>query len=190
MNQIKFVLLSLLTLGFVACATNANKAKVLDTEITHKEQASNTVTIGIKEDEMVAQQEVKASELLRDTQLAAYKAEGEVYGGERYLENRGQYGVLQDCYVELSKYTGDIKPMPEERNYVIPEEGYELGLDKKEKNLIGVKREYLKERIEKFRDYKSTLIKRSTEYDKRIKMCETALYKEQQKRVPASADEE
>lgn len=69
--------------------------------------------------------------------------------------------------------------MPEERSYVIPDEGYELGLDKKEKSLIGFKREYLKERIDKFHDYKAILDKRSSEHDKRIKMCETTVYKEQ-----------
>ena len=54
------------------------------------------------------------------------------------------------------------------------EDDMNIGLDD-QKRLIGVSEEMLKDRIERFRNYKSTLQKREDEYDDKVAICKNEL---------------
>jgi hypothetical protein len=53
-------------------------------------------------------------------------------------------------------------------------EEYKIGLDDK-KQLIGVSEEFLKDRIERFKQYKLVLQKRQDEYEDKVEICKTEL---------------
>ena len=54
------------------------------------------------------------------------------------------------------------------------EEEFKIGLDDKDK-IVGVSEEFLKDRIERFKDYKRTLQKREDEYEEKVEICEAEL---------------
>lgn len=171
----KLMILGLLALS--ACASNPHKAEKLDTKVEYQKEVSGNTVIGVKDGDMVVQRKVVMSEELRSLQLEVYSLEASVYGGHRYLDNRGLYGVLQDCYLKKAQVTGELIPMAEKREYVIPDDGYSgIGLDEKNM-LIGVEEEYLKDRIARFRTYRKVLTDRETEYETKIKQCELQLTK-------------
>ena len=49
-----------------------------------------------------------------------------------------------------------------------------MGLDKNNQ-IIGLQREYLKERLERFHRYKEVLLERKQEYEDKIALCELAM---------------
>lgn len=154
-----------------ACASNPNKAREIDTAIEHSAPVGSGLVIGVKNGEMVAQKEVMMSEDLRLLQNQTYELEAKVYGGIRYMDNNGQYGALKACYVKRGEITGEITPMTEPRDYVVPEEVYDIGLDR-QKNIIGFQKEYLLNRIARFKRYKQVLTQRFAEYEDKISLCE------------------
>ena len=161
-------------LFLAACASNPNRAERIDTKIEYAEKAGADVTIGVRGGEMIAQRQVLISEELRRAQNDSYELEANVYGGQRYLDNYGLWGALRNCNIRLAHRTGEIKPMGEKRAYVIPEEDYQMGLDKNNQ-IIGLQREYLKERLERFHRYKEVLLERKQEYEDKIALCELAM---------------
>ncbi|QDK43875.1 hypothetical protein DOM22_01200 [Bdellovibrio sp. ZAP7] len=165
-----FGILALISSLMVACATSPHKAKLLDEDIQYRTKASNGVEVGLKDDDMVAQTKVYLSEELRSAETTSYELEAKVYGGHRYLDNEGLYGVLRGCYLAHGKTTGDLIPMSEDRSYVIPDEEYEFGIDRGH-NLIGLRTEYLRDRLARFKHYKQVLLKRQTEYENKIDLC-------------------
>lgn len=152
------------------CVTNPHKVKELDNKVENMESVGSGVVIGLKNDEMIAQSQVLLSEEMRVAQNTAYELEKRVYGGHRYYDNRGLYGVLRDCQKQLSAGTNGLDPMVEERDYVIPEDEYEVGSINGK--LSGIHREYLKDRLARFRQYRDVLRKRESEYEKKIDLCE------------------
>lgn len=159
-----------LSLFSISCASNPHKARLLDDEIDNRTHAANRVDVGLKNGEMISQTKVYLAEELRSAENSAYELEARVYGGHRYLDNDGLYGVLKSCYVSQAKLTGNLTPMSEDRAYIIPTEEHELGVDK-EKNLVGLRNEYLKDRLARFKQYKEVLLKRQTEYENKIDLC-------------------
>lgn len=165
------LLLMVSFLGVLAsCATNPHKVKELDSKIEKSESVGSGVVIGLKDNEMIAQSQVLLSEEMRVAQNTAYELEKRIYGGHRYYDNRGLYGVLRDCQKQLSAGTQGLDSMVEERDYVIPEEEYEVGSINGK--LSGLHREYLKDRLARFRQYRDVLRKRESEYEKKIDLCE------------------
>lgn len=177
----------LLALALASCASK-NKAKELDTTIKNTSPVSSDAVIGVKDGDMVYQRKVQMNEELRGLELAVYNLEARVYGGPRYLDNRGLYGVLRDCRAELGDVTnfGEGKPLwTERREYVTPEEDFtQIGLQ--DKKLIGVTEEYLLDRIKRFKEYKKTLESRQEEYETKVKSCEMQLTAQKQKAKDSS----
>lgn len=175
----KTFILTITFLALAACASK-HKAKEIDTSIKNPAPVSGEGVIGVKDGEMVYQKKVMMNEQLRSLELEVYNLEAKVYGGPRYLDNRGLYGVLQDCRIELSepKNGGDGKLLwTEKREYVTQESDITtIGLDKK--NIIGVSEEYLKDRIERFKGYKNVLEARQEEYGTKVKVCELELQRQ------------
>ncbi len=175
----------ILTLGLglflSACASNPNKAENIETKLVHQEKISGDTTLGIKNGDMVVQHKVLMSEEMRDVQIAAYQLQDYVYGNEQYGSS-GQYGVLKECRMKLAQKEngGDGKiTFSEPLDRVIPEnEDMSIGLDEKN-NLVGVSEEFLKARIERFRQYKAILQKRSQDLQTKQEVCDTDLKSQQ-----------
>jgi hypothetical protein len=171
--------LVLLCLSFVACASK-NKAKDLDTKVNLSSEVNNGGVIGVKDGDMVYQRKVMMNEELRNLELEVYNLEAKVYGGPRYLDNRGLYGVLKDCRAEASEVRngGDGKLLwTEKREYLTPDDDFsKVGIEDKKK-IVGVSEEFLKDRIERFQGYKKVLYARQEEYETKIKVCELELQK-------------
>lgn len=169
-------------LTMIGCASK-NKAKELDTKIKNTSQVTSDSVIGVKDGDMVYQRKVQMNEELRTLELAVYNLEARVYGGPRYLDNRGLYGVLRDCRAELGDVSnrGEGKVQwTEKREYVTPEDDFtQIGLENK--NIIGVSEEYLLDRLSRFKGYKTTLEARQEEYETKVKSCEMQLTAQRQK---------
>jgi hypothetical protein len=176
MKKISLVLISASLLNF-ACASK-HKAEDVDTKLKNAAPVTGSSEIGVKDGDMVYQRKVMMNEELRKIEVDVYNLEAQVYGGPRYNDNRGLYGVLKDCKAELSqvKNGGDGKLLwTEKREYVTPDDDFtKIGIENK-KNIVGVSEEYLKDRLDRFKSYKGTLEGRRDEYETKVKMCELEL---------------
>lgn len=166
------------TLGLLAGCSSKNKAKDIDTTVDMSEPVRADSVVGVKDGDMVYQRKVAMNEELRRLEIDVYDLEARVIGGPRYLDNRGLYGVLRDCRVQIGdvKNGGDGKVRwTEAREYVTPEDDYsKIGIEDK-KRIVGVSEEFLKDRLARFKEYQKTLQKRQDEYETKVKMCEMEL---------------
>lgn len=172
--------LFLAALAFSACSSK-HKAERIETEIKSADAVSGDTAVGVKDGNMVVQRKVQMNEELRRLQYEVYELEDRVYGNRKY-GSMGLYGVLRDCRLQLSdpKNGGDGKlkwTEPIDR-ITDKEDEFKMGLDEKEK-LVGVSEEYLKDRIDRFRGYKSTLQKRQDEYEEKVTICKAELKSKQ-----------
>lgn len=183
MTSLRNVFSSLICVSLMIACASKNKAKEVDTKIKDTSQVSPDSVIGVKNGDMVYQRKVAMNEELRTLELTVYNLEARVYGGPRYLDNRGLYGVLRDCHVELGEAAngGDGKiQWTEKRDYVTPDDDFtQIGLENK--NIIGVSEEYLLDRLARFKNYKKTLEDRQEEYETKVKSCELELAAQKQK---------
>jgi hypothetical protein len=166
-----------LPLFLAFCASNPHKAKKIDTSLDKKQSLNDEQSIGVKDGNMVFQKKVDMAEELRRLQIDVYSLEDRVYGNRKYGSN-GLYGVLRMCRAELvsPKNGGDGKLMwtePMDR-VTDKEDEFDIGYDKRDK-IIGVSEEFLKDRIDRFKNYRRVLHKRQDEYEEKIEICETQL---------------
>lgn len=173
----KLVASGLCVLAFVGCRSNPNKAEKIDTAVNHSDVISGDTSVGVKDGNMIVQRKVQMNEELRRLQYEVYEMEDHVYGNRKY-GSLGLYGVLRDCRLQLSdpKNGGDGKlkwtePMDRVTD---KEDEFKLGLDEKDK-LVGVSEEFLRDRLERFKGYKSVLQKRQDEYDEKVAICKAEL---------------
>lgn len=172
------------SLGLSVGCSSKHKAKDVDTTVEMSEPVRADSVVGVKDGDMVYQRKVAMNEELRRLEIDVYDLEARVLGGPRYLDNRGLYGVLRDCRVQLGdvKNGGDGKVRwTESREYVTPEDDYsKIGVEDK-KRIVGVTEEFLKDRLVRFKDYQRTLQKRQDEYETKVKMCEMELQSQKAK---------
>jgi hypothetical protein len=173
----KKLVMTFLILSTLACASK-HKAQDLDTEVKNSAAVDSNAVIGVKDGNMVYQRKVMMNEELRKLEVDVYNLEAKVYGGPRYNDNRGLYGVLKDCKAEASESRngGDGKLLwTEKREYVTAQDDFSsIGLEKK-KDIVGLTEEFLKDRLERFKTYKATLEGRQEEYETKVKICELDL---------------
>jgi hypothetical protein len=103
--------------------------------------------------------------------------EEQVYGNEAF-KTLGLYGVLKDCRLQLTdkKNGGDGKLIwtePLDR-VTSKEEEFKIGVDEHDK-LVAVSEEFIKDRIARFKEYKSLLTKRQLEYQQKVDICTAEL---------------
>lgn len=163
--------------GLWGCSHNPHKAEKVDTTIKNDDKVSGDTAVGVKDGNMVVQKKVQMNEEVRRIQYEVYELEDHVYGNRKY-GSLGLYGVLRDCKLQLSdpKNGGDGKlkwTEPIDR-VTDKEDEFKVGLDEKDK-LVGVSEEFLKDRIERFRGYKATLMKRQDEYEEKVQICKAEL---------------
>jgi hypothetical protein len=173
----KWILLSLSGLMMAACAGNPNKAEKMDTKIDKKSEITGDTSLGVKDGNMVVQKKVMMNEELRRLQNEVYSLEDRVYGNREY-GSLGLYGVLRQCRADFAdkKNGGDGKLIwtePIDR-VTANEEEFKMGIDEKDK-IVGVKEEFLKDRIERFRNYRNILEKRQDEYESKLAICQADL---------------
>jgi hypothetical protein len=173
------VVTSLLVGGCIlsACSSNPHKAEKVDTSIDKKGEVTGDTVVGVKDGNMVVQKKVLMSEELRRLQYEVYELEDRVYGNRKYGSD-GMYGVLKKCREELSRKesggTGKLSWQEPIDRVTDKEEELKVGLDDKSK-LVGVSEEFLKDRIERFKQYKLVLQKREDEYDDKVRICRADL---------------
>jgi hypothetical protein len=174
---VKFLILAVsFSFLFFGCSSK-HKAKDLDTSIENSQSMNSDTKLGVKDGDMIVQRKVTMNEELRRLQYEVYELEDHVYGNRKY-GSLGLYGVLRNCKSELSdpRNGGDGKLIwtePMER-ITDKEDDFKIGLDE-EKKLVGVSEEFLKDRIDRFKGYKSILMKRQDEYDEKVAICKTDL---------------
>ena len=177
MKNYLFILLCL----FVAACSSQHKAKDLDTSVEMAAPVRSDSVVGVKDGDMIYQRKVAMNEELRRLELDVYDMEARVLGGSRYLDNRGLYGALRDCRIEMGavENNGDGKiRWTESREYVTPDDQFSsVGVEDKNR-IVGVSEEFLKDRIVRFKSYRSTLEKRQDEYETKLKSCQLELSKQ------------
>lgn len=164
-------------LWLAACAHNPNKAEKIDTSMSKSDQVSGDEKVGVKDGNMVVQKKVQMNEELRRLQYEVYELEDRVYGNRKY-GSKGLYGALKDCRAESTsvKYGGDGKLVwtePIDR-VTDKEDEFNIGVDEHDK-LVGVSEEFLKDRLARFNQYRTTLLKRQDEYEEKLEICDADL---------------
>lgn len=171
------LVLTLGILSLVACRSNPNKAKDIDTKMEKSADVSGGEKVGIKDGNMIVQKKVQMNEELRRIQYEVYELEDRVYGNRKY-GSKGLYGALKACREETvsKKNGGDGKLVwTEPIDRVTDKESeFNIGVDEKDK-LVGVEEEFLKDRIKRFDKYRQTLLKRQDEYEEKLEICDAAL---------------
>lgn len=160
-----------------ACSSNPYKAEEIKTQVDNKQEVNSETTVGVKDGNAIVQKKVAMNEELRRLQYEVYELEDRVFGNRKY-GSLGLYGVLRACKTDLSspKNGGDGKLMwtePLER-VTDKEDDFKIGIDE-QKKLVAVTEEFLKDRIERFRGYKTVLMKRQDEYEDKVAICKAEL---------------
>lgn len=171
------IVLAFLSLFLVYCASNPHKAKEIDTAVEKQQNLNDEQSIGVKEGNMIYQQKVDMAEELRRLQINVYSLEDRVYGNRKY-GSAGLYGVLKKCRAEVvnpeNGGTGKLMWTEPMDRVTDKEEEFDIGYDKKDK-IIGVSQEFLKDRINRFKEFKRILEKREDEYQDKVDICNAEL---------------
>jgi hypothetical protein len=172
-------IITLLLTGFfiISCSTNPHKAKEIETEMEKANAVSGNTQLGVKDGNLVVQKKIEMNEDLRRLQNEVYSLEDRVYGNRNY-GSEGLYGALKKCRKEASmkKNGGNGKltwTEPIDR-VTDKEENWEIGIDEQNK-IVGVSQEFLKDRINRFKNYKKVLMQREDEYKEKLEICDTKL---------------
>lgn len=172
------IIILVLPIAILACASNPHKAVELDTKVAYEAQVTSSAVIGVKNGDMIYQKKALMSEELRNLQITVYELEAKLYGGPRYYDNNGLIGALKICRAKLSlpENGGDGKlAWTEKRDYVVPEDEFTaIGMNEK-KDLIGVQEEFLKDRLQRFLQYKQILQGRAEDLQSKIDVCSAEL---------------
>ena len=172
----KTIFAILVAATLVGCASK-HKAEKLEMEMENNAKVTGDTEVGVRDGKMVVQKKVMMNEELRRIQNEVFSLEDRVYGNRKYRSD-GLYGALKKCRARMSskKLGGNGKLMWTEPMDRVSdkEDEYKVGLNDKEQ-LVGVSEEYLKDRIERFRGYKSVLIKREDEYKEKLEICDAEL---------------
>lgn len=191
MAQLKVLFLAGLvtTLAVTGCRTNPNKAEKIKTDMEKSSDVGGGEKVGVKNGDMIVQKKVQMNEELRRLQYEVFELEDRVYGNRKY-GSKGLYGALKQCKEESvsKKYGGDGKLMwtePIDR-VTDKEEEFNIGIDEKDK-IVGVSEEFLKDRIARFKKYKTTLDKRQDEYEEKLEICDAALKAKKEGQASAQA---
>lgn len=173
---------SCLAIGLISvllggCSSNPHKAEKIETKIENNDQVTGDTSVGVKDGNMIVQKKVMMNEELRRLQNEVYELEDHVYGNRKF-GSQGLYGNLKACRTQLAAKenggTGKLawtEPMDRVSD---KEDEFKVGLDEKSK-LVGVSEEFLKDRIERFRNYKVVLQKREDEYQDKVDICKNEL---------------
>jgi hypothetical protein len=172
-------------LGQAGCSSNRHKAEKIETEMENKAEISGDTKVGVKDGDLVVQRKVLLNEELRRLQNETYELEDRVYGSRKF-GSLGLYGVLRECRAQLARreFGGSGKLTFQEplERITDKEEELKIGLDEK-KNLVAVSEEFLKDRIDRFRGYRTKLQGREDEFEEKVRICRNDLEDRKQQRA-------
>lgn len=163
--------------GLMSSCASKHKAENIDTKVNNEAAITGDTSVGVKDGNMVVQKKVMMNEELRTLQYDVYELEDRVYGNRKY-GSLGLYGALRECKMQLSdpRNGGDGKLIwtePIDR-VTEKEDEFKIGLDE-EKKLVGIKEEFLSDRIQRFKGYRTVLNKRQDECEEKLAICKTDL---------------
>lgn len=168
---------SLSILFILGCSSSPHKAEKVDTTIEKTQSVGGGEQIGVKDGKMVVQQKVLMGEELRRLQTDVYEMEDRIYGNRKYGSS-GKYGMLKECRMEASDKSnggdGKLKWTEPMSRVTDSETEFKIGLDEKDQ-LVGVSDEFLKDRIDRFKKYKTILQGREDELNEKLDICQTEL---------------
>lgn len=175
----KRILFCALLLALGACASNPNKAKKVNADLESAEAVGAGQAVGVNtNNEMVFQNKIEMADYLKRLQYDVFESEEEIYGNPK-KGNKGKRGVLHDCLLKLRSVQmggeGTFVDAPEEQVLTRKEEKLDLekmGVDKNKK-LVAVEEDYLKDRIKRFEGYKDLYRLQGSWYDREVKKCQT-----------------
>jgi hypothetical protein len=187
--RVLFLTAFMSSLAIVGCRSNPHKAEKIKTDMEKSSDVGGGEKVGVKNGDMIVQKKVQMNEELRRLQYEVYELEDRVYGNRKY-GSKGLYGALKQCREESvsKKYGGDGKLMwtePVDR-VTDKEDDFNIGIDEKDK-IVGVSEEFLKDRIARFKKYKTTLDKRQDEYEEKLEICDAALKVKKEGQTSAEA---
>jgi hypothetical protein len=175
-RHFKFILSGLSIFMLCSCASDPHEAKKIKTEMERSERVGGE-NVGTKDGKMIIQNKAMLAEELRRLHVSVYELEDGVYGNQE-LGSWGLYGVLKDCRKKISskEYGGTGKLMWIEKidRVTDKEDDIKLGIDENNE-LVAVKEEFLRDRIDRFQKYKKILTSRKVEFKDKIDVCEAEL---------------
>ncbi|NJL24537.1 MAG: hypothetical protein HC902_04790 [Calothrix sp. SM1_5_4] len=182
-----FLMAGLTVAVLTGCKSNPNRAEKIDTDLAKAAEVHADERVGVKDGNLIVQKKVAMNEELRRLQYEVYELEDRVYGNRKY-GSKGLYGALKGCREELvsKKLGGDGKLLwtePVDR-VTEKEDDFNIGLDERDK-IVGVSEEFLKDRLNRFKDYKQTLLKRQDEYEEKLEICDAELKAKKESRAGA-----
>lgn len=177
MKKLILVFFGILILTMIGCSTSPHKAEKVDTSIEKTQNINGGEQIGVKDGKMIVQQKVLMGEELRRLQTDVYEMEDRIYGNRKY-GSKGKLGLLKECRMGLAEKNnggdGKLKWTEAVSRVTDSETEFKMGLDEKDQ-LVGVSDEFLKDRIERFRKYKTILQGREDEISEKLDICENDL---------------
>lgn len=131
-----------------------------------------------EEGAFIVQKKENLATYLLDLQREVYSLEQDIYGNKAH-GNKGKYGVLEDCRIELrAKKSGKWEMIESPQKNILSKEeekfSKKMGIDEKGK-LVLLAEEELTARIKRFERYKANYEKQDEWFDIEIKACKTAL---------------
>ncbi|HVK61859.1 MAG TPA: hypothetical protein VM432_09930 [Bdellovibrionales bacterium] len=189
--SLKRLALGASVLFLAACSTNPHKVEKVDTKIDNAAEVSGDTRVGVKDGNAVVQRKVMMNEELRLLQNEVYELEDRVYGNRKF-GSLGLYGVLRDCRAQAADLknggSGKLKWTEGIDRVTDKEDEFKMGLDEKDQ-LVGISEEMLKDRITRFRGYRTVLQKREDEYEEKVVICQNELKNQKQKGPTTAADQ-
>lgn len=166
-----------LALGFGACRSK-EPVQEIKTELEGPQRVGQEKVGKNSDGKYVLQKKEEIAAALVDLQREVYAAEESIYGNKTY-GNKGKFGVLEDCRIELRAKTNGKWEMVESAPKVIlsQEESKitkKIGLDEKGK-LVLLTEEELTARMKRFERYRQNYERQEEWYDTEIKACKVAL---------------
>ncbi len=170
---------SIVGLAVVFLASCGSKQiKEIDTDLSDKQRMGSETLGKNKEGNFVVQKKESLASYLLELQRDVYSLEEGIYGNKAY-GNKGKYGVLEDCRIEVrAKSNGRwemVDPAP--KTILSKEESRitkKMGIDEKG-DLVMFTEEELTNRIKRFEGYKRNYEAQDDWYDTEIKACKVGL---------------
>lgn len=171
-------LMASLVLVLFAVGCKSKEIKEIDTELKDKKSVGSETLGKNKDGNYVLQKKESLATYLLDLQREVYGMEEGIYGNKTY-GNKGKYGVLEDCRIELrAKSNGKWEMVDPAPKTVLSKEEAKItkkvGIDEKGE-LVMLTEEELTGRIKRFERYKKNYESQDDWYDTEIKACKVSL---------------
>ncbi|MBX3041065.1 MAG: hypothetical protein KF789_10205 [Bdellovibrionaceae bacterium] len=192
--KLKMKMATGLSMVFLAGACSSKQPiQKIDTELKGAQSLGHESMGKNSEGQYVLQKKESLATYLLDLQRDVYRLEEDIYGNKS-LGNKGKYGTLEDCRIELrAKTNGKWEMVDSAPKAILSKEEAKItkkvGLDEKGQ-LVMLTEEELTARIKRFERYKANYERQEDWYDTEIKACKISLNNfTQKKSLPAASAE-